>query len=256
MMQPLFRSTIIAVLGVAFFVVLSRADEQDAQLDRIEAAAGSCVVTVNGCEPDLEPLAPDAVRIAICEAGYDALRIPGRANPVLAAPSCARQLPRPNAYVDVLLGKQSLADSQVCTAWQNGTECPDNDRCLAGSTPAHFLCRCSGSGFSRRNGTRTIEGLFVSWQGIDPGTCPPSSHEGCAVMMRMTRAQYHVLSAIAADESAEYPAGLKAIIDAMRSDPVRARRRADVPACIRGNIPVRAGRGDIDGNVDFDGGAP
>jgi len=153
-----------------------------------------------------------------------------------------------------LLGKASLANSQVCTAWSNGTPCPASDACLNANTPGKFLCRCSGSGFSRRNGQRIIEGLFVSWQGIDPGTCPPSSHEGCAVMLTMTRAQWHVLRAVATDDDGEYPQAVKAIIDLMRDDPQRAKRRAQVPACIRGNVPVRSGRVDIDGTVDFDGG--
>lgn len=242
-MNRLLLPLVVVALVVAAVVVARKADEQDAQLDRIEAAAGSCVVTIDA--PDCpSPTAANDVRVAIAETGFDALQVGGRT--VLAQPGVSALERDWSSYIDVLLGPDSLADTQVCTGWAAGTPCPDSQACAASTTPAHFLCRCSGPGISRRNGLRVIDGLFLTWRGADASACPPAAHNGCGIILTMTRAQYHVVRAIATDDdTTAYPAGIKALIDAMRADPQRTRRLADVPACLRGSLSVRAGRSDL-----------
>lgn len=206
------------------------------------------------------PTAPAGVRKALCEAGADALYLPGRAQPITAAPSCSRSLKAPHRVGEMFLGPGSLATTGVCNALLAGTECPDTQPvCATVSTAPQFLCQCRGPHYSRRGGGVALLGLFEDVSGIDASDCPPASHNGCGVMLYLSHAQYHVLRAVALDSDGTYPAGIKGLIDGMRADPFRSVRRADTPACIRPRVPVRQGRTDIDGQVDDDyrdGGTP
>lgn len=201
----------------------------------------------------VEPAAPDAVRVALCEAKASELRLDDVT--IRAARSCGRRLPRPHQTLDVVLGPASLATQGVCDAWAAGTKCPEDARCLASSNAAQTICGCTGGGHSRLpEGGYSIRGLWRTWRGVDASSCPPQAHNGCAIMLEMTRAQFHVLRAVVTDDDPRYPGGLKTVLDGMRADPFRARRRSDVPACLRPNIPVRMGRGDIEGGANFDTG--
>ena len=174
--------------------------------------------------------APDYsdVRQAICETGKPEMRIGNR---VVLAGSCARTIKNPNGYVDVLLGPSSLATANVCSSSLN--QCPENNNCLAADTPEKFLCRCRGS-------------LYHSMRKIGPGTCPAGSHNGCAVILTMTRAQWHVLRAVALSPDLElYPQGVKGVISSMRDDPRRTNNMSQAPMCLRSEISVRMGRSDL-----------
>jgi hypothetical protein len=238
------RGLLIIAAWLGFTVaVLVAAERQAHQLDRIEEAAGSCVVSVDACEPaDVEPAAPDAVRIAVAETGADVWRIgPTR---ILAQPGVSALERSWSEYIDVLLGPDSLATAGVCAAWLAGTPCPETDATWrSSSTAAQYVCRGRGSGISRDGSRRVIDGAHISYRFADTSTCP-GQHNDCALILTMTRAQYHVIRAAALDDDAGYPAALKAIIDAMRADPRRTNNLATAPACIDG-LSVRAGRSDL-----------
>jgi len=196
----------------------------------------------------VEPQAVGEVRQVLCELDYTGLRLRGRQSLVPAAPSCSpRDLPA-DAVFDVVLGPDSLATIGVCNAHANGKTCADVPEapCTAATTAAQYLCNCQGAGTRRRrDGSRVLAGLHRSFQIGGTGTCPPATHNGCTVRIEMTSAQWYLLRRVSSDDDAGYPAGLKALIDSMRADPNRGKTRNQLPACLRRNIPVRAGQQDL-----------
>ena len=225
--------TILAVAISALFVVANLA---------------SCTAPHIDSEHQVEPKAVGVVRQVLCEMGFSGLRLPGHTNLVPAAPSCvARDLPTEEVY-DVVLGPDSLATAGICNSHAAGQTCANVPEvaCTAAVTAAQYLCNCQGAGTRRRrDGSTILAGLHRSFQIGGTGTCPPATHNGCSVRVEMTSAQWHLLRRVSNDDAAGYPAGLKALIDSMRGDPNRGKTRAQLPVCLRRDVPVRAGRSEI-----------
>lgn len=223
----------------------------------MRALALLAALALTGCTQPATTVEPEAlgvVRRVLCQMGYRDLKLDARTIPAKA--SCPARDIETRKVMDVVLGKDSLATLGVCNAAGPGfCDGVADGPCLQANNRKQFLCRCGGAGTVRnRDGTTTLEGLFRSFSFGGTGTCPPNSHKGCTVRLEMEAAHWHLLRRVSADDDTGYPATLKTIIDEIRADPRRGQRRSQMPACLRGSVPVRAGHADTEPAIDDDGG--
>ena len=164
----------------------------------------------------------------------------------------AEQLPARGTHGEYLFGPASLATPAVCAA--------SRATMASAGRAGQFLANWGGAGPTTRGGAPQLDGLHAGYRRVAvPEACPGNA--ACAVILTLYFDQRAALRRMARDTTGSFPTALADLASAMDNDPQRANSLAQVPACLRPAVSVRAGRSDLepvedDPYLDVDAGTP